>query len=520
MNRGMMNKFLLISAWVATFTLTSISTADTAPGAPLSGDVTLAQCIAHALTNSPRLEAFAWDVHAAEAAQLQAKARPNPYLSLEVEDLRWRGGPGTTTSGASIDRAPGSVSLDTSGGQGNATVTAARPTYTGTITRTHEDGAHSGFAESDFTLRLSQVIELGGKRARRIALAARERQVAAWDYERARADLCTEVVRSFVAVLAAQRRVELASELSRIAGDAQRTVTARVDAGKVSPIEAERARIPVAQAKDEENAAQAELSAARTQLAGVCGDLRAEFGHALGNLEEMKPPTPLDPLLDRVSKNPDLARWAAEIDSRDAAVDEERAKGKPDVTLTLGVRTTPLQSHNGRDWSFNTGGVFSASHSRMEPDRDFDTRLVMEIGLPLPVFDRNKGNIQRAQALASKARSEEKDAEIRVRADVSRAYHELSSAYTSAQRAQKEILPAAAEAFEKTQIGYREGKFGLADVIESERTLFDARRGYLEALRAYHAARADLDRLTGDSAPADAPDAPPDKSPSPGTTHD
>ena len=71
---------------------------------PLSGDVTLTQCIAHALTNSPRLEAFAWDVRAAEATQLQAKAHPNPYLSLEVEDVRWRSGPGPTTTSGSIDR--------------------------------------------------------------------------------------------------------------------------------------------------------------------------------------------------------------------------------------------------------------------------------------------------------------------------------------------------------------------------------------------------------------------------------
>ena len=118
---------------------------------PLTGDVTLAQCIAHALTNSPRMEAFAADVRAAEAAQLQAKARPNPYLSLEVEDIRWQGGPGMTTTNSSYERTPGSLSLDTSGGQGNATITGTRPAYAIAFGRAHEDGAHSGIAESDFT---------------------------------------------------------------------------------------------------------------------------------------------------------------------------------------------------------------------------------------------------------------------------------------------------------------------------------------------------------------------------------
>ena len=520
MNIDLITRYVRIVLCIGACIGFRLAAEEASQSAPLSGDVTLSQCIAHALTNSPRLEAFAWDVRAAEAAQLQAKARPNPYLSLEVEDVRWRGGPGTTTTSGSIDRTPGSLSIDATGGQGNVTATGTRPMYVGAIGRAHEDGAHSGLAESDFTLRLSQVVELGGKRAKRIALAARGREVAAWDYERARADVCAEVAHAFVGVLAAQRRVELAKELTHLAEEAQRTVNARVDAGKVSPIEAEKARIPVSQAKNEEDAANAGLQSARAQLAGVCGDTSAGFGMAQGNLEEIVQAPPLEQVIERVGKNPDIARWAAEIDARDAAIVSERARRKPDVTLTFGVRTTPLQSRQSRDWSLNTDGVFSANRSQIEPDRDFDTRLVFDVGLPLPIFDRNKGNIRQAEAMASKAHAEERDVAVRVRADVTKAYHDVSSAYATVQRTKSEILPAATEAFDKTQIGYREGKFGYADVIDSERTLFDAQRGYLDALQTYHAANIELERLTGDSIPESSPEAPAELSPSSGAKHD
>ncbi|WP_178097196.1 TolC family protein, partial [Pseudomonas sp. Kh14] len=50
----------------------------------------------------------------------------------------------------------------------------------------------------EITLALSQVIELGGKRARRLELAARDRDVFAWDYEIARANVLRDVAQAYV----------------------------------------------------------------------------------------------------------------------------------------------------------------------------------------------------------------------------------------------------------------------------------------------------------------------------------
>src|SRR5437660_1513548 len=110
--------------------------------------LTLPQALALALLQNPELRAFAWEVRVAEARTLQAGLRPNPELGLDIENVA-----GT--------------------------------------------GAFQGGRSAETTLRLSQVIELGGKRARRLRVAALERDLAAWDYETKRVEVLTAVAQAF-----------------------------------------------------------------------------------------------------------------------------------------------------------------------------------------------------------------------------------------------------------------------------------------------------------------------------------
>ncbi len=61
------------------------------------------------------------------------------------------------------------------------------------------------------------------------------------------------------------------------------------------------------------------------------------------------------------------------------------------------------------------------------------------------------------------------------------------------------MLPKAQQAFEATQEGYRQGKFGLVDVLLSQRALFDAREELLETFARHHEAKVELERFTGQS---------------------
>ncbi|MBM4337813.1 MAG: TolC family protein, partial [Deltaproteobacteria bacterium] len=133
-----------------------------------TGVLSLEDALAAGLLHSPELAADAYEVRAREAALLQAGALPNPTLELDLEDF--------------------------GGG-----------------------GEFSGVDSAQTTLLVGQRIELGGKRAARIALASADRDLAAWDYEVRRIDVLTRTAGAFVDVLAAQERRRLADEVLGLA---------------------------------------------------------------------------------------------------------------------------------------------------------------------------------------------------------------------------------------------------------------------------------------------------------------
>lgn len=447
---------------------------------PEASTLTLRQAIARALQENPSLHAFSWDIRAAEADILQAGLRPNPELEFEIEDLRLSEGPrervSTTAVGATLGEIP-TVSWDTE----------------------RASGAHSGLAESEVTLAVSQIIELGKKRAKRIALASSAKQVTLWDYEAARADVIADVARAFTALLVAQERIELQQGVTALAEDVVRATSLRVKAGKVSPLEATRAEITLERNRVATQKAEHALEAARMQLAALWGSARSDFGHAVGALDAVDAVAPTEVLVAAVKGNPDLARWAAELEAREAAHRLERARRVPDLTIGLGIRSTGLADGSGSATGIGTGGDFSWSRTEVDFDSDRDNSLVLGFSLPLPLFDRNQGNIARAEAMVSKVADERRAAEASVVARLATAREDAVAAYVEVIALREDILPRVTETFTKTQRGYEAGKFSYLSVLDAQSALLDTRTSYLEALEQYRQATIDIERLTGDA---------------------
>ena len=164
-----------------------------------TGQLPLRAAFAAALLNSPALAAFSWEVRAREAGAIQAGQLPNPEFSLEVEEF---------------------------GGGGD----------------------RSAFDSADTTVRLGQVFELGGKRAKRQRVATLERDLAAWDYE-------THLTRCFhrccQSICRGTCDAEASSPGGRTSGSGRRRPSrpspSQVELGAVSPAEESRARVGVSQ---------------------------------------------------------------------------------------------------------------------------------------------------------------------------------------------------------------------------------------------------------------------------------
>jgi len=88
-------------------------------------------------------------------------------------------------------------------------------------------------------------------------------------------------------------------------------------------------------------------------------------------------------------------------------------------------------------------------------------------------------------------------AETTAYAELMSAHQTASSAYTKATAIRDEILPKIDETFRKIEQGYQQGKFSYLEVLDTQRTLFEAREGFLDALTQYHQGIVRIERVTG-----------------------
>ncbi|MBI4559585.1 MAG: TolC family protein [Candidatus Hydrogenedentes bacterium] len=445
-----------------------------APPAP-SGELTLREAAALVLLDSPQLAAFAWDIRAAEARMLQAGLRPNPELAVDLEDIRFERGPETTSR---------SLGLGTDG--------------IGSFSFSRESGSHRGLTESQLTISLSQLIELGGKRVKRVLAAGRERDVVQWDYEIARLRVLTDAARAFVAVLAAQERFALAGDLVHLAEEVRKTVATRVEAGKVTPLELNRAEIALASENVAHETARRQLEAARVQLAAAWGAKQATFSRVDGH-PELAPDCPLlNQLLERLATSPELTRWVHEAARREAALTLAKAQRVPDLTVTLGFRTIGQGDRTQQDFTIGTDGVLAVARGDSDIAADREKLIIVGFSLPLPIFNRNQGNIQEAAHLLSKAEAERRATEVQLHAALTQSYQDMAAAHRELSALRDDILSRAEKVFHSTEEGYRLGKFDYLEVLDAQRTLFNLKSQQVDAHARYHAALAEVERLVGE----------------------
>jgi cobalt-zinc-cadmium efflux system outer membrane protein len=386
-----------------------------------SGALTLHQAMALAVARSPKLRAFGWEVRRAEARALQAGLWPNPEFEAEFENFA-----------------------------GNK--------------------AFSGVEALETTLSLAQTFPLGGDVRRRRELAGYEVQLAGWDYEAARLQVLTELTRRYVAVLAAQRSLRVASESMQLAEQVRTTTRKRIDSGDAPPIELARAGVPVATARVDLRRAERHLASTRKQLSLMWGSPEPGFEEVTGAFEQLREPPAAERIVSLINQNPDVARWAVEISAHRAEAQLAEAEAVPDLTGRIGYRND--QGENA-------------------------SALVVGLSLPLPIFDRRQGDILAARLGVASARERRREAELRLEAMLSQAYTRLADAYDEASVIRDEALPPATEAFDVTRRAFETGDLAFIDMLDAQRTLVELRTGYLDALADYHAAAAEIEGLIG-----------------------
>lgn len=325
-------------------------------------------------------------------------------------------------------------------------------------------------------------IEWGGKRAARIAQAQGALGVAKEEWAARRIDVRAAVVAAFVDVAAAQARVALAQDSTDLAARATDAVAKRVAAGKVSPVEETKARIAQAAVRIEWMQAQGEERSARLRLAGLLGPNRPVFDRVAGGVDDLPVAPTVEDIRQRLSAAPAVRQAQLEIERRRALVEVERSKQAPDLTVSLGVK---------------------------RPNELQRNQVILGVSAPLPLFDRNQGNVLAALKQHDKAQDEFDALNLRLATQLLQARERLVLARAEVDALQREVLPGAKSALDAATQGFEHGKFNFLEVLDAQRSYLAARLQYLRALAEAHRAAADIERVIG--APDAAVTSPPTK---------
>ena len=405
-----------LAAWLA---LNSPRTAAAEADEP-RGTITLAKALDAALKNNPEFAASRYELTAAQARIIQAGLRLNPELALELENFAGSGD------------AQGTQTLET-------------------------------------TLALSQVVELGGKRALRRSIAESDRDLTTMDLRVRQLDLLAEVTRRYIDVVAAQERARFADEGIALAQKTLDAIASRVKAARSPIAEESRARIALTRSQIEQRQAKFALETARSSLSMTWGRVDPQFTIASADLFAFEPLESYEALAARIERNPEIARFATSARLRDAELQLARAQVRPNIAFSLGIRNLTESGDNA---------------------------LVAGFSLPLAVYDRNQGAIREALARRAQNDAELVASKTRLQGTLFALHSEMVATRERATSLRSEAIPQARDALAQTQGGYERGRFSFLELLTSQLELLELQGAAIDAAADYHSLLAELERLT------------------------
>lgn len=323
-------------------------------------------------------------------------------------------------------------------------------------------GPYNVFGQAEITGMYSQTIERGGKRDARIAFAERDIGVAEATSRVAKLELVSNVQRAFLDVVIAGYVVEIAETRLGVEVEMQREALRRVRGYKDPLFVETSASARVTQAGLNLTEAKARQRAARAALAAFWngnGEEIETIGEVLSGIPATR---------QLAAADADLAR--AEANRASAAVLVEQTRARQDYTFSGGARF--LRGTN-------------------------DVALVAGITIPLGRFDRNQGNIARAQALKLSAELTAEAQRLDRLRRLASLGAEADAARARADAIVLQVYPQTTKALQQVRDGYARGGFTFRDMQGAADTIVQAQAEWLDAVIRYRDLQTEIDRLTG-----------------------
>jgi len=310
---------------------------------------------------------------------------------------------------------------------------------------------------------IQQDIVLGGKLGLNRKIFDQELKQAQTEGEEQKLRVVTNVRMSYIQALAAQQTLELRQNLSKLADDAVETSHQLANVGQAdapdvleSEVEAEQAQLAVTMAEQNEQRVWKALVA-------VVGNPRLALMKLEGKLEDTSPVN-ADELVEKIVNESPAVR-IAELGVKRAQAALARAKREPIPDLQL------------------RGGMQQNGELLSEPNgRPVGLQGFAEVGVRIPIFNRNQGNIATAKADAERAKREVERVRLVLRERAASVVQTYTFSQTAVDRYRNQMIPRAQKAYEMYTKKYQDMAAAYPQVLISQRTLMQLEVSYITAL--------------------------------------
>ncbi|HVT93879.1 MAG TPA: TolC family protein [Bryobacteraceae bacterium] len=386
------------------------------------------------------------------AGMALAQEPPAPLSLAELERMALESNPAISQANFNIRAASGMAKQ--AGLYPNPVIGA-----TGDQISTGEIGAYGGFVE--------QRIVTGGKLSKSRLAAAQDEVRAKAQAEGERFRVLNAVRKLYYRALGDQRLIEVRTSMQRLAEESVLVSSELANVGLAdkpdqltAKVEAQRVRLSLLAARNARDRTWRELAAAVNNASLRPGPLAGDLDHP--------PAIRMDEALASILKNaPQLQQ--ARADAAKAALMVRRAKAEkiPDLQLRGGVRYN-------REMLEGLSGPNSL--------RSVGVEGFFDAGVEIPLFNRNQGGVQAAQAEAESARLEVENASLAIRKRLAGVFQEYSDATEASERYREDMIPAAQQAYDMYLKNYRAMAGPYSQVLAAQRSLFELQEEYVNQL--------------------------------------
>ncbi len=334
------------------------------------------------------------------------------------------------------------------------------------------DADKSGESQTDGVF-LSQTIITGGKLRLARQAGRADIQMRQWQLTAQQMRVLNDLRIRYFEVLGAQRAIDAAKEQLRLAEDGRQAAEQLLQAKQGSRPDVLQAGMELGLVRTALREADSRYQSAWWQLANAVGVLDL-------------PPTPLvDQLEDGISvldekkclqrlleASPLLKTQENDIRAAQYELQLAKAQAVPDVNVQVLAQRDHIMKYSN---------------------------VTTLISIPMPLFNRNQGNIVNAQGVLRQAQTEYQRIRLALSDLLAVSFRNYRSFLARVEQLQKEVLPQAKENLDLTTQGYKAGRLDFLHVQNARRMYFQSNLEYIDALTELHKVVVEIEglQLTG-----------------------